>query len=76
MTEIAYRQEIETGPATVRMCVDNTVEEYEAEITEIDLGSENTNKILCSKLPINGCYRKPAASYREIPARRCSRTEG
>lgn len=26
------------------MCVDNTVEEYEAEITEIDLGSENTNK--------------------------------
>ena len=41
---IAYRQEIETGPATVRMCVDNTVEEYEAEITEIDLGSENTNK--------------------------------
>lgn len=44
MTEIAYRQEIETGPATVRMCVDNTVEEYEAEITEIDLGSENTNK--------------------------------
>ena len=44
VTEIAYRQEIETGPATVRMCVDNTVEEYEAEITEIDLGSENTNK--------------------------------
>lgn len=43
VTEIAYRQEIETGPATVRMCVDNTVEEYEAEITEIDLGSENTN---------------------------------
>ena len=33
VTEIAYRQEIETGPATVRMCVDNTVEEYEAEIT-------------------------------------------
>ena len=26
------------------MCVDNTVEEYEAEITEIDLRSENTNK--------------------------------
>ena len=24
VTEIAYRQEIETGPATVRMCVDNT----------------------------------------------------
>lgn len=42
--EIAYRQEVETGPATVRMCVENTIEEYEAKITEIDLGSENTNK--------------------------------
>ena len=42
--EIAYRQEIENGPATVRMCVENKVEEYNARITEIHLGSENTNK--------------------------------
>ena len=57
VTEIAYRQEIETGPATVRMCVDNTVEEYEAEITEIDLGSENTNKKFCARN-----YRSTAAT--------------
>ena len=42
--EIAYRQEIETGPASVLMCAGNTIEEYEAEITEIDLGIKNTNK--------------------------------
>ncbi len=44
VTEIAYKQEIETGPAKVRMCVENSVEEYDAVITEIDLGSDNTNK--------------------------------
>ena len=76
VTEIAYRQEIETGPATVRMCVDNTVEEYEAEITEIDLGSENTNKF-CARN-----YRSTAATENrrhrtgKFRARRCSRTEG
>ena len=72
VTEIAYRQEIETGPATVRMCVDNTVEEYERRLQKSILEARIRTKILCSKLPINGCYRKPAASYREIPARRCS----
>ena len=44
VTEIAYKQEIETGPAKVRMCVENSVEEYDAVIKEIDLGSDNTNK--------------------------------
>lgn len=44
VTEIAYKQEIETGPAKVRMCVENSVEEYDAVIKEIDLGSDETNK--------------------------------
>ena len=42
--EIAYKQELETGPASVLCCVDGTVKEYEAEITKIDMNHEDSNK--------------------------------
>lgn len=58
------------------MCVDNTVEEYEAEITEIDLGSENTNKNFVLEITDQRLLQKTGGIVQEIPARRCSRTEG
>lgn len=42
--EIAYKQELETGPASVLCCVDGEVKEYEAEITKIDMNHEDSNK--------------------------------
>lgn len=42
--EVAYKQELQTGPATILCCVDGNVEEYEAEITKIDMNHEDTNK--------------------------------
>ncbi len=42
--EVAYKQELETGPASILCCVDGEVKEYEAEITRIDMNHEDTNK--------------------------------
>ena len=42
--EIAYKQELETGPTSVLCCVDGEVKEYEAEITKIDMNHEDSNK--------------------------------
>ncbi len=43
-TEIALKQEIEIGPAVIRTNVDGEVKEYDINITEIDLNSEEDNK--------------------------------
>lgn len=43
-TEVAYKQELEVGPASVLCCVDGSVKEYDAEITRIDMNHEDTNK--------------------------------
>ena len=42
--EVAYKQEIETGPATVLTTVDGHTREYGIEITKINLGSQDVNK--------------------------------
>lgn len=41
---VAYKQELEEGPASILCCVDGKVQEYEAEITKIDMNHEDTNK--------------------------------
>lgn len=41
---IAYKQELEIGPATILSCIGDEVQEYEAEITRIDMNHEDTNK--------------------------------
>lgn len=41
---VAYKQELETGPAQILCCVDGTVALYDAEIIRIDLNHEDTNK--------------------------------
>lgn len=42
--EVAYKQELEIGPASVLCCVDGEVREFDAEITRIDMNHEDTNK--------------------------------
>ena len=42
--QIAYKQELETGPASVLCCVDGKVKEYDAEIKKIDMNHEDSNK--------------------------------
>ena len=42
--EIANKQELEIGPASVLCCVDGEIREFEAEITRIDMNHEDTNK--------------------------------
>lgn len=41
---MAYKQELETGPAQILCCVDGIVSAYDAEIVKIDLNHEDTNK--------------------------------
>lgn len=43
-TEVAYKQELEVGPASILCCVDGSVKEYDAEIIRIDMNHEDTNK--------------------------------
>ena len=43
-TEVAYKQELEVGPASILCCVDGSVKEYDAEITRIDMNHEDRNK--------------------------------
>lgn len=42
--EVAYKQELEVGPASVLCCLDGEVREFDAEITRIDMNHEDTNK--------------------------------
>ena len=42
--EVAYKQELETGPATVLCCIAGEVKEFDAEITRIDMNHEDSNK--------------------------------
>ena len=42
--EIAYKQEVEEGPAVILCAVDGTVREYQAEIEKIYLNSQDANK--------------------------------
>lgn len=42
--QVAYKQELEIGAASILCCVDGSVQEYEAEITKIDLNHEDSNK--------------------------------
>ena len=42
--EVAYKQELETGPASILCCVGGEVREYDAEITRIDMNHEDSNK--------------------------------
>lgn len=42
--EVAYKQELEAGPASILCCVDGKVKEFDAEITRIDMNHEDTNK--------------------------------
>lgn len=41
---IGYKQEMEIGPASILCCLGEGVQEYEAEITKIDMNHEDTNK--------------------------------
>ncbi|MDO4305550.1 MAG: SpoIVB peptidase [Eubacteriales bacterium] len=41
---VAYKQELVVGPASILCCVEGNVQEYEAEITKIDLNHEDSNK--------------------------------
>ncbi|MCI5650521.1 MAG: SpoIVB peptidase [Fusicatenibacter sp.] len=42
--EIAYKQEIEKGPACIMVCIDGEVKSYEAQITEIHMNAQDSNK--------------------------------
>lgn len=42
--EVAYKQELEVGEASVLCCVDGKVREFAAEITRIDMNHEDANK--------------------------------
>lgn len=41
---VAYKQELEIGPASILCCVEGEVREYQAEITQIDMNHEDSNK--------------------------------
>lgn len=41
---VAYKQEMEVGPASILCSVNDEVQEYEAKITKIDMNHEDTNK--------------------------------
>lgn len=41
---IAYKQEVEIGPASIVSSVDGTAKMYDAEITKIDMNHEDSNK--------------------------------
>jgi len=41
---VAYKQELEIGPASILCCVDGQAKEYRVEITRIDMNHEDTNK--------------------------------
>ena len=42
--EVAYKQEVQTGPAVIRSALDGTIREYEIEIEKVYLNSSDANK--------------------------------
>ena len=42
--EIGLKQEIKTGAAKIRCCVDGTIKDYDIVINKVDINSENINK--------------------------------
>lgn len=42
--EMAFKQEVESGPATILCAVDGQMKEYDVEIEKINLGSKDVNK--------------------------------
>jgi len=48
--EIAYKQEITTGPATILCAVDGEVKEYNIEIQKININSKEENKSMILKV--------------------------
>lgn len=42
--ETASKEEIETGPATIRCFIDNELKEYEIQVTDIDMSDSEINK--------------------------------
>ena len=48
--EVGLKQEIETGPATIRCTVDGTVKEYDIEIEKVLLNSSDVNKSMVIKV--------------------------
>lgn len=49
-TEVGYKQDMETGPASVLCAVDGQVEEYHIEITDIDMNHKDSNKSFTVKV--------------------------
>ena len=41
---MGLKQEIETGPAQIRCSIGGDIENYEVEITDINLGNDNINR--------------------------------
>ena len=66
--KIGYKQEVQTGPASILCDVGNGVKEYDAEITRIDMNHEDTNKVSSSISPISGFLTPPAALSRACQA--------
>lgn len=48
--EVAYKQEVETGPATILSTVDGTCREYQIEIQEVRLNGKDINKGMVLKV--------------------------
>ena len=48
--ETAGKEEIETGPATIRCFIDNELREYEIQVTDIDTSEKEVNKGLVIKV--------------------------
>ena len=48
--EVGYKQDMKTGSATVLCAVDGTVDEYNIEITEIDMNHKDSNKSFTLKV--------------------------
>ena len=42
--QVGYKQEVTTGPASILCCIDNEVKEYDAQIVQIDMNHEDSNK--------------------------------
>ena len=42
--EMGYKQDVHTGPALIRCCVDGTVKDYEIKIVSVDYNSSSDNK--------------------------------
>lgn len=48
--EVAYKQDVKTGPAVIRSAFDGTVKEYDIEIEEVCMNSSDANKGMVIKV--------------------------